>query len=114
MAAAVDGPANQPLQPLRDLEQASTAAAGAVTIDYDLGTVTLAHKEEQQQLRGAGQQIAAYCSSLGMDLTALHQSSRALASAALEAESYLFAGLQAGVAAAKMGPGVGMSSQAFF
>jgi hypothetical protein len=37
-----------------------------------------------------------------------------LAGAALEAESYLFAGLQAGVAAAKMGPGVGMSSQAFF
>ena len=31
MAAAVDGPANQPLQPLCDLEQASTAAAGAVT-----------------------------------------------------------------------------------
>ena len=46
-----------------------------------------------------------------MDLTALHQSARALAGAALEAESYLFAGLQAGVAAAKMGPGVGMFSQ---
>jgi hypothetical protein len=112
MAAAVDGPANQPLQPPRDLvEHASTAGAGAVTIDYDLGTVTLADKEEQQQLRGAGQQIAAYCSSLGMDLTALHQSARALAGAALEAESYLFAGLQAGAAAAKMGPGAGMFSQ---
>jgi hypothetical protein len=41
--------------------------------------------QEQHQLQGAGQQLAKYCSSLGLDLTAVQQSTWALAEAATAA-----------------------------
>jgi hypothetical protein len=110
MAAAVASPANHLVQLPQRPEQLLPAAAGPGGYAFGLQTVTATNSEEQQQLRCAGRQLAAHCSSLGVDLTAMHRSARALAGAAGALESDLYAGIESGLAAAaalKAGPGAG-------
>jgi hypothetical protein len=61
-------------------------SAGAVSSRLDgINEALRVSDEEQQQLQGAGQQLAKHCSSLGLDLTAVQQTTWALAEAAAAA-----------------------------
>jgi hypothetical protein len=94
LAAAMSRPILQ--LPQQQAGEVATAACRLASFDEAAGIPD----QEQQQLQGAGQQLAECCSSLGLDLTAAQQSTWALAETAAAAAPALL-GIRTCISAAE-------------